>query len=354
MNDSATNLWNQIIDDVRLYPSPHNSQPIKLRPHGQLEASLYYDLDLGLPAESFGIPFGHVCAGVFLETLRVVALASGFQVRETLDHREMDFDGTDRLHLFARVELVPASLDDAERRQAEHALQLVRTRRTSRRPYLAKSIPADTIRAVEELCEQMGQKFRHTNDRSLVRQIVHINQATLFDDLENDDVYTEIMHWLRFSKTEAATKADGLSAEAMLFPGKILRFAMSRRGMWRAPVLGSMIRWLYLNTMRGVHELGWLEGPFAGPADYLESGRTFMRVWLELHRRGVVLHPFGTVITNPRSHQRFAQAVNANENDSQMAWMLFRMGFSSYPPLAHRRSAEKMLLPQEAPREDTP
>lgn len=340
----AATVWSEIVGDARLYPSPHNSQPVKLRPSGPRTAELFYDLDLGLPAESFGIPFAHVCAGVFLETLRVVALAAGFAIEETLDHAEMDFAGEDRLHRFARVALLPVELDPEQKLDAEIALERIRTRRTSRRPYRRASVPAAAIAAAERICADAGYEFRHTGDRALVRRIVHVNQATLFDDLENDAVYDEIMTWLRFSKREAAERADGLSAEAMLLPGRILRFAMAHRGMWRAPVLGAAIRRFYLNTMRGVHELGWIEGPFDGPRDYIEAGRTFMRVWLELHRRGVVLHPFGTVITNPRSHALFAEAVGAREGEGRMAWMLFRLGYSAYPPLAHRRPAEAMML----------
>ncbi|MFD5599481.1 hypothetical protein ACFWHR_05435 [Leucobacter sp. NPDC058333] len=345
MSVAASSPWPALVEDARRYPSPHNSQPIKLRPRDDRTATLYYDLDLGLPAESFGIPFAHVCAGVFLETFRVVARAAGFDVRETLDHAEMDFDGADRLHRFADVELRPIELTDAQRVEAGAALDRLRSRRTSRRPYLSRSVPGEVIGGVERICEAAGHTFRHTNDRDLVRKIVRVNQATLFDDLENDAVYAEIMEWLRFSKREALERSDGLSAEAMLMPGRILRYAMAHRGLWRAPVVGSAIRAIYLRTMRGVHELAWIEGPFDGPADYIEAGRTFMRTWLELHRQGVVLHPFGTVITNPRSHALFAEAAGAREGDGRMAWMLFRIGYSAYPPLAHRRSAASMLLP---------
>ena len=69
MSDTTSAIWQPIIYDVRHYPSPHNSQPIKIKILNNLEAELYYDLDLGLPAESYGIPFAHVCAGVFLESL---------------------------------------------------------------------------------------------------------------------------------------------------------------------------------------------------------------------------------------------------------------------------------------------
>lgn len=348
MTDSALNVWPAIVEDARRYPSPHNSQPVKLRPTGALTATLYYDLDLGLPAESFGIPFAHVCAGVFLESLRVVARAADYGVSEWLDLAEMDFEGSERLHRFADVELVPLELSDEERMQARIALERFRTRRTSRRPYTSRTVPDAVLRSAAGICESAGYEFRSTADRALVKRIVHVNQATLFDDLENDDVYDEIMTWLRFSKPEAAEKADGLSAEAMLMPGRLLRFAMGHRGLWRAPVVGAMIRGIYLNTMRGVHQLGWIEGPFDSPGDHIEAGRTFMRVWLELHRHGVVLHPFGTVITNPRSHELFAEAVHAREGHGRMAWMLFRLGYSPYPPLAHRRPADAMLLDDDA------
>ncbi len=335
-----TEPWLRIIEDARHYPSPHNSQPIKLRPVDSRAAEVYYDLDLGLPAESFGIPFGHVCAGVFLESLRTVAEGFGYGVAESLDHSEMDFGGTDRLHSLGTVTLTPQPVTE----QAQERLQLFRARRTSRRPYDARLVPAEAIMAATEVANAGGHTFHTTSDRRTVRRLVHINQATLFSDLRKSAVYEEIMTWLRFSKEEARNRADGLSAEAMLMPGSLLRFAMTHRGLWEAPVIGGAIRAMYLNTMRGVRQLGWLEGPFGKPTDYVEAGRTFMKVWLELTAHGVWLHPFGTVITNPDSHRAFAREVAADESGDRMTWMLFRFGYSKTPPLAHRRPATSMLI----------
>jgi hypothetical protein len=332
--------WLRIAEDARRYPSPHNSQPIKLRPVDSRAAEVYYDLDLGLPAESFGIPFGHVCAGVFLESLRTVAEGLGYGVTESLDHSEMDFGGTDRLHSLGTVTLTPRAVTE----QARERLRLFRTRRTSRRPYDARLVPAEVVMAATEVASAGGHTFRTTSDRRTVRSLVHINQATLFSDLRNDAVYEEIMTWLRFSKEDARRRADGLSAEAMLMPGSLLRFAMTHRGLWDAPIIGAAIRGMYLNTMRGVRQLGWLEGPFGKPSDYVEAGRTFMRLWLELTAHGVRLHPFGTVITNPGSHAAFAEEVAADESGDRMAWMLFRFGYSKTPPVAHRRPATSMLI----------
>jgi hypothetical protein len=348
MPDDSATLWRSITDDARWYPSPHNSQPIKLRPVSETEARVYYDLDLGLPAESFGIPFGHVCAGVFLESLSVVAAAKGYRTVETLDHSEMDFDAADRLHPLGTVRLVPLNhnndADDLILTSAAARLSAFRSRQTSRRPY-DNSLVADAVVAgAAAIAAEQGFEFRTTADARTVTSLVRINQATLFSDLQNDAVYAEIMHWLRFSKEEAAEHGDGLSAETMLMPGPVLRFAMGHRGLWSFPVIGGIIRSIYLRTMRGVRQLGWLEGPFAEPAHYVEAGRTFMRVWLYFTENGVRLHPFGTVITNPKSHAQFVSATDIDESGDRMAWMLFRFGHSAVPPDAHRRPTDAMLL----------
>lgn len=337
--------WTDIIEDARHYPSPHNSQPIVVGVEDDRTASVFYDLRRGLPAESFGIPFGHVCAGVFLTGMAVVARAHGFTVTETLDHSPMDFDRLtrdpgDHLHRLGSVALVPHVVTDDDR----EALAGFLARRTSRRPYDHTLVGQEVVAAAEEIAAASGHRFRSTDDRSVVDEIVRVNQETLFDDLRNDAVHDEILHWLRFSKRQAATSGDGLSAETMLMPGPVLRVAMEHRGLWDVPVLGAVFRRVYLATMRGVRQLGWLEGPFATAADHVEAGRVFMRIWLDLSRRGVALHPFGTVITNPRSHAAFVDRAGVDESDGRMAWMLFRFGRSAPPPVAHRRPAAAMTI----------
>ena len=102
-----SDAWGAIIEDAHRYPSPHNSQPIKVQLRSETQAGIYYDLNPGLPAESYGIPVGHVCAGVFRESLRVRAQARGYEIREELHHGEMGLESPDRLHFTAGVTLVP-------------------------------------------------------------------------------------------------------------------------------------------------------------------------------------------------------------------------------------------------------
>ena len=332
--------WATILDASRHYPSPHNSQPIRVRVTSPQTAEVYYDLDRGLPAENFGIPFGHVCAGVFLESLAVVAESEGYQVREELHLSEMDFDAADRLHPIATVTLseTPADERTRERRNAFDS------RRTNRRPYDSRAVPDAVLAPVRELASARGQTFADSTDPAVVAQIIRVNQETLFDDLRNDAVHHEIMTWLRFSREEAVAKGDGLSAETMLMPGRLLKFAMGHRGLWEAPVIGGLIKATYLRTMRGVSQVAWFEGPFATPRDYLDAGRLFMASWLALVPHGVSLHPLGTVITNPRSHAKFVAAAGIAEEAPRMAWMLVRLGYAKTPPVAYRRGIEELVV----------
>jgi hypothetical protein len=337
----VTAPWATLLEAARHYPSPHNSQPIRVRVIDDSTAHVFYDLDRGLPAESFGIPFGHVCAGVFLESLAVVAADAGFEVREELALADMDFGAADRLHPIATVTLAPREPTEVDRgRRAAYD-----ARRTNRRPYDSRVVPASALEPIREMAAAAGQTFADSTDPVVVADIIRVNQETLFDDLRNDAVHAEIMAWLRFSDEQARTSGDGLSADAMLMPGRLLRFAMGHRGIWEAPVIGSLIKSVYLRTMRGVAQVAWFEGPFAGPGDYLESGRLFMRAWLELTARGVALHPLGTVITNPRSHARFIEVAGIAEPPGRMAWMLVRLGYAKTPPVAYRRPVEEMLIP---------
>lgn len=326
----TADAWTTILRTVRRYPSPHNSQPMRVRPVDDRTLELCYDLDRGLPAEPYGIPFGYVCAGIFVELVAIAAHAAGHEVVERLRHEDMAFDGDDRLHRLGTLTLVPAGgpVPDLD-------VALIAARRTSRLPYARGTVDPRAIAEVRAEARRWGHRLTTTTDAAVVDRVVRINQRTLFDDVANPAVRAELATWLRCSRAEAAHRGDGLSAECLHLPGPVLRGFVAHHRWWSLPVVGAVARWLYLRTMRGVSQLAWLTGPFATSADFLTAGRAFTRVWLRLTAHGVALHPFGSVITNPRSHAAFTAAVGEDEG-ADMAWMLLRIGYSEAPPVSHR------------------
>ena len=333
----AAAAWDEILECARRYPSPHNTQPIKVRVQGA-RAELFYDLDLGLPAESYGIPFGSVCAGVFIETVSIAAHGLGYRLEEALDYSPMDFRGRDRLHPLGTLTLHPqAGIDDLDPR-------LLLERRTSRLPYERRRVPAVALEDAARTAAERGHTLAGTSDPTLTARIIRLNQQTLFYDLENPDVREEIHTWLRFSERHALQTRDGLSARCLALPGPLMRVFLGNYWIWKLPVLGGLLRRVYLRSMRGVTQVGWIKGPFAHERDYTEAGRTLLRVWLVLTSHGLHLHPFGSVITNPRAHRELVEIVGEEEG-TEMIWMLFRVGYSRRPPESHRRGLTEMRLP---------
>jgi hypothetical protein len=180
--------------------------------------------------------------------------------------------------------------------------------------------------------------------------------------------------WLRYSRTEAARRGDGLSAECLNLPGPVLRWFFAHHRLWSHRGSGAVARWLYRRSMRGIGQLAWLTGPFDATADHRRAGRLFIRLWLMLTAHGIAVHPFGSVITNPRSHVDFCRMVGEIQGEGgrqaaggrgsqgeggrqaaggrgsqgeEMTWMLFRLGYSAPPPRSHRRPASDLLLSEE-------
>lgn len=334
---ATSEIWDEILAYARHYPSPHNTQPIKVRIAGP-RAELFYDLDLGLPAESYGIPFGSVCAGIFIEAVSIAAHAAGQRVVEELDHSPMDFSRRERLHPLGVLTLEPAGrIDDLDP-------ELLLTRRTSRLRYERRPVPPAVMEEARATAAAFGQTLAGTSERLLVDRIIRVNQRTLFYDLENPAVRGEIQSYLRYSERQARETADGLSARCLALPGLLLRVLMGNYWIWRVPAVSSVLRHVYLRSMRGVTQVAWIKGPFADERDYTIAGRALLRIWLQLTAHGLYLHPFGSVITNPRAHRELVEILDEEEG-TDMIWMLFRLGSSRRPPESHRRDLSELVLP---------
>jgi len=314
-------------------------------------AELAYDLDRGLPAEPLGGAFGHVCAGVFVEAVAVAAAARGLDVRAELLPGPLRFDqpGVRRQPL-GTLTLVPRTAGPAAPGPAAGGAAgpgaagpdpgmdpgLLVRRRTSRLPYDDRPVLPPALAAAAAAAAAGGHTLRVTADRDLVGRVLDLNQRTLFDDLADDAVRAEIRAWTRTTETAARRTGDGLSARCLGVPGPVLGGFLAAHRLWSTPVLGAVARAVYRRTLRGVPQVGWLTGAFATSDDHVAAGRALLRLWLVLTAHGVWLHPFGSVITNPRAHRAFADLVGEDERDGT-AWMLFRLGTGPVPPRSHRR-----------------
>jgi nitroreductase len=318
-------MWSDLVEDARRAPSPHNTQPWLVEAVDDTHARVYSRADRLLPVEDPDYRFLTGGIGIFVEALRVAAAARGLELRDEL----VGPAGPDAL--VARVELRRGEprTDD---------LRLLLRRRTSRLPYDGRPAPQKALDDLARIAAGFGHVFRSSTDPEFVRWVVELNAATLFYDLAEDDRRKEIRHWTRTSERAARAHADGFSPRCMGFPGWLIRAFFDHHRAVR-PVV-PLIRRLYLRQLAGTATVGWIAGPWSTPREWYDAGRMLLRLWLAATGRGLVLQPFGSVITNPTAHARLDERL---EPSGDPVWLLLRLGYSAEPPESARLPVERVL-----------
>lgn len=127
----------------------------------------------------------------------------------------------------------------------------------------------------------------------------------------------------------------------------MLRFFLNRSYLLQAPVVRQATMAYYSRSMRGVATVGWLAGPFRKMEDWVTAGHMLARFWLVLTKRGGCLHPFGSVITNVRSHRLMADRLAESEAGDRTVWLLLRLGYSEEPARSKRLEVADLLMAGE-------
>jgi hypothetical protein len=319
-------VWADLVEQARRAPSPHNTQPWLVEAVDDRHANLRTRAERLLPVEDPDYAFLTCGVGIYVEALRVAAAARGLELRDEF----VGPAGEDAL--VARL-----GLADAAPRDDESLVQL-RRRRTSRLPYDGRPVPEHVVAALAAEASAFGHAFTASRDPAFVHWVVELNAATLFYDLAEDDRRAEIRHWTRTSEREARTKADGFSPRCMGFNGFLIRAFFDHHRLVR-PV-GPLLRRLYLRQTRGTTTVGWVTGPWGSPREWYDAGRMLLRLWLAATRHGVVVQPFGSVITNPTAHARLDERIERTE---QPVWLLLRLGYSAEPPESARLPVQELL-----------
>jgi len=331
-------LWRELLSYARWAPSPHNIQPWRFKLVSQTKAIVFFDPTRLLPDTD---PTGRFCwggFGILFEELSIAAAPHGLEVAvsylgEKLDARKPG------LTPFAELNLVPRTAPE------EFDRQLIPERRTSRLPYDDHPVSDVVLNDLRRIANQFGHEFEWSTKKDEVDWVVDLNADTMFYDMGEPLSRNEVGGWIRFSMKEARRKADGLAAYAMRFPGPMMWLFVHQNWIFRLPVVYSLVKALYLRSMKGTRTVGWLSGPFLNdnPQDWERSGRMLARFWLCMTKHGVYLHPFGSVITNAKAHARMDERFYSADRKHPL-WLLVRLGHSDLPPQAQRLTVDQLLV----------
>lgn len=331
-------VWTEGLAYARWTPSPHNTQPWRLRVVSPAEAEVYYDPRRLLPVEDADGAFTTATLSMFVDYLSIAVRPRGFDVVADISQDPIDFSARTPVR-WATLALVPAREAEAFDRR------LILQRKTSRLPYDGHPVGGETMAAIAAIAHEYGSEMACSSDGGFAHWVIELNRAALLHDLNNRPVRSELGQWIRTTDEEAASRQDGLWSRCMRMPGWLMRAFFDDHDRWahgwRAAISGQMLE----NSMRGSRTMAWWSGPFDRPTAWIAAGRMLGRTWLELTRRGVYVHPYGSLITNREAHPRLVQKVGASERGGQL-WFIARLGRSETPPRSYRVPAASILLGQ--------
>lgn len=334
----------KFLELLNTYPSPHNGQPMFLRPMpgNQNTYQVFFDVTRGLTATPISYLFSFVTVGVFFRHSELCAAALGHGIHIDLTLPSVDgMAGSDPL-LCGEIML---NYDTTTPDSAVHEALL--RRQTSRKKYTG-GLSQEEQGVITDFAKDVGLQLRFLDDQK-AHDVIWLNQRAVFDDMFNPAVREELQHWLRFSKTEKETKRDGLSYDCMELSGGALKFFARNYRLLHLPVMSNIIKSYYLRTMRDTSSVGYVLAPFSTEQDAYTIGQLIATSWEYISERDKYLHPFGTIVANDTAHADFVRLVGANETSvvEQYVVFIFRAGSSEKPVQSLRLPVDGHLVKGE-------
>ncbi len=326
---SDASIWREIVDVARWAPSPHNTQPWKLRPIDGERAELFMVSSRRLPDEDTTGCFLLCAMGIFIEAIRIVVANRG---RGLVVSRKEPLDISQELIPFAELALVGASEPD------EFADSAILGRRTSRLARQSDSLP-DLKRPIDEIARRYGHRAELTRDPDAIAQIMDTNANAVMHDLADAAYGGEIRTWYRFTRAHAARARDGLDARCMNVPWYELWFSSRFPILLRMPWTRPLMKRLYRRRVGHVNAVLSIRGSFFERDAAERAGAMLLRLWLNLHELGVGMHPFGNLVTNVTAHRRLTELLGTDG-----VWIVARVGRTEVPPRSHRLETKEVLL----------
>lgn len=324
LSGEAWATWCAIANLARLAPTPHNTQPFRIRPIDATTAEIVALGERFLPEEDHGNRYVASAFGIFAATIELAAASLGVQVTivpaEAIDVAGLHHASSPTTLGTARIagSMVPSG--DAS---------LLDLRRTSRIPYTDRLVDAEIWTSLRAIAASRGHRLLEYHDRDVVDETLRLNVDALIDNLGLVREREEIRRWYRTGPTPQF--GDGLWERPLNQSVFEIRSAFGSPGFFHLPVIRQLATRRYLETQRGTRHIVLLCGAFETWPELVTAGRALFGIWIEMARQGVYVQPMGSMLTNSVYAAKIAERFAVKD-----CWLVMRAGYSDVPPLAPR------------------
>ncbi|XAL98914.1 hypothetical protein OT109_15165 [Phycisphaeraceae bacterium D3-23] len=322
--------WQTILAGATRAPSPHNTQPWRVRVLDDRRAELYLDAARLIVADKTGC-FQVSAAGIFIEAVRLLAANIGYRLEVELHEIELTSAMVPiaQMALEEDPQIEPTGIDAPRLAQ----------RRTARLAHTGRLMSDREAEPFHGLAEAFGQHFGYSTENALIERTLARNTEAIFEDMDTRTYREEFVGWLR-NKRQAAVKRDGMELGSMRMG--VMEYQLLRAAPWllKTPGIRGPLSRRYRRTLGQTDHIGWLSGPFWEYPQAIEAGRFLLRFWLALSELGMGMHPLGNLVTNARAKAWLDRELVGGPG----AWLVFRFGQTPTPPKSGRLPLSEVLL----------
>jgi len=322
-------------------PSAHNTQPWRIEVMSDTEAQVYLAPDRLLPATD---PLGrqvHISHGTLVEMAAIAATHLGYRAEiELLPEGEMT------LAEYGTKPTAYVSLIADSQVSEDPLFSQVLLRRSSRLPHTSQPITDDERVAIAAAASRTGVEQGWIPAR-LMAEAIELAIQGMAVEARGHSTFEETNQWFRFSDAEIAAKGDGLNANTTGVTGLPLQALrrITRPGNWHM--------WLnragYLNAFakaaRSTQALFTLVTPTNTMADWITTGRSYLRAQLTAGGYNLRFHPLSQTLQEFGQMDRLREQMNAVVDVTPPAklQMLVRVGHTQPPALSPRRDLHSIV-----------
>lgn len=285
-----------------------------------------------LPAEDVKGDFNLINMGIFTRGAEIAAASIGWRL-----HWDFVLDESD-LSL-RHVPVAVLSLESDPKQDDARLLDSFLERRTSRIPYDGQKLESRDLHALRDLAACAGHEFAWTQEEESVRWFLKLNAETIVEDLQQHAIRRELYQWTRFTSRRARRTGDGLWSRCMNQNAFLMWFMIRYPQVLKIRWINQALQQGYLRTQGGTPAVGWIEGVIETRKDQFSAGCFVLDFWIELHRLGIDMMPYGSLYTNRASNAKVSERTGAPR-----FWLIFRMGYGVRPPQSFRRPAAQLFI----------
>lgn len=306
-------------------PSGHNTQPW-LFTFEENKINIHPDFSRALPVVDSDNHALYISLGCAVENIVIAAtrygLRSDVSIKKTKDSKEF----------------IVISLTADDSIKEDELIKFIGERQSTRNEYADKKVPRDELDTLRNSFDFDGIKMLLLTGKSEIGDLEPLIIEGSNKQFQNREFVKELVHWFRFSQSEAEKKGDGLWIKSMGLP-KMNRFIGNIVMKYFVTAKSEAKRWKKLIDATAGFTL--FTAAQNNITHWVKLGRAFQRFGLTATKLDISHAHVNMPCEELEVREKLVTKFNLG---STHPLLLIRFGYSENMPYSHRRDVDKVLV----------